>query len=511
MTRVTIGSMTSWEAGSTPHPDDPRADSPYAGRYCEDMTESAAQESVDVIVIGGGAVGENAAQYAIEGTDLTAVIVEGHLLGGECSYYACMPSKALLRPVDVTGLTDDLGGVVPTRLDRDGMLSRRDSFVSDYDDSSQVEWAESAGIRVVRGHARLVGERSVRVESDDDAARTLTARHAVILATGSKPSIPSEFDGAHPWTSADATGVVETPESIAIVGGGVVACEAAVWLNALGSRVTLLVRGSGLLSGNEPFAGDAVLDGLRASGVEVVLDASVTKCTRSDAEDSGLGRVHGGPVHLETSAGTFDVAEVLVATGRTPRLRDVGLDAVGLSADDVLHEKLPTWLHAVGDASGDVPLTHWGKYRARVIGARIKAAATGSAAPYEVENPPVPQVVFTQPQVAQTGLTEASARDRGIDVVTAEVPYDGAAGAALLRDTVAGRAKIVVDRETRCLVGATFAGPDAGEQLHAATIAITGKVPVHVLRHAVPSYPTVSELWLRLLEELPEQLRRAPE
>ena len=151
MTRVTIGSIARWEAGSAPSTGCPRADIRHPGGYCEDMTESATQESVDVIVIGGGAVGENAAQYAIEGTDLTAVIVEGHLLGGECSYYACMPSKALLRPVDVTGLTDDLEGVVPTRLDRDGMLARRDSFVSDYDDSSQVEWAESAGIRVVRG------------------------------------------------------------------------------------------------------------------------------------------------------------------------------------------------------------------------------------------------------------------------------------------------------------------------------------------------------------------------
>ena len=239
--------------------------------------------------------------------------------------------------------------------------------------------------------------------------------------------------------------------------------------------------------------------------------AEIESVERRDPEHRGLGRVHGGAVTARTSRGEFTAAEVLAATGRRPRLDDIGLESVDLTAEDVADGGLPPWLHALGDVSGEAKLTHWGKYRARVIGARIKAAATGAPAPYEVENPPVPQVVFTQPKVAQTGLTEASARDRGIDVVTAEVPYNGAAGAALLRDTVSGKAKIVVDRETLCLVGATFAGPDAGEQLHAATIAITGKVPVHVLRHAVPSYPTVSELWLRLLEELPEQLRRAPE
>lgn len=467
-----------------------------------------AQElTADVVVIGGGAVGENAAQYAIEGTDLTAVIVEGHLLGGECSYYACMPSKALLRPLDVAGTSADVDGLSPARLDRGGMLERRDSFVSNYDDASQVEWAESAGIQVVRGHARLTAERTVSVD-DGAALHTITARRAVIIATGSEPKIPAEFEGAEPWTSADATGVVEVPERLAIVGGGVVACEAATWLSGLGSHVTLLVRGSGLLSDNEPFAGQTVLDGMKAHGVDAVFNASVTSCTRENPEPTGLGKIHGGAVQLKTSAGDFEVDEVLVATGRAPRLSDLGLDAVSVTSDQVLGDNLPDWLHAVGDASGDVPLTHWGKYRARVVGAKIRATATGAPEPFPVEGPPVPQVIFTEPQVAQVGLTEAAARDQGIEAVTAEVPYNSTAGAALLRNDVPGRAKIVVDRSTRRLVGATFVGPEAGEQLHAATIAITGQIPVHVLRHAVPSYPTVSEMWLRLLEELPEEFRR---
>nr|WP_317259807.1 FAD-dependent oxidoreductase [Kocuria atrinae] len=191
--------------------------------------------SADVVVIGGGPVGENAAQYAIEGADLTAIIVEGHLLGGECSYYACMPSKAMLRPVDVVGTSADIEGVIEAQLDRPGMLARRDSFVSHYDDTSQIEWAESAGLQVVRGHARLAGERTVQVD-DGAASHTITARHAVIIATGSEPTVPAEFEGIEAWTSADATGVIEVPERLAIVGGGVVACEAATWLAALVPR-----------------------------------------------------------------------------------------------------------------------------------------------------------------------------------------------------------------------------------------------------------------------------------
>ena len=170
---------------------------------------------------------------------------------------------------------------------------------------------------------------------------------------------------------------------------------------------------------------------------------------------------------------------------------------------------MPSWLHAVGDASGEAPLTHWGKYRARVIGQSIRAGATGEGLEPVPENVPVPQVVFTDPQVASVGLTAAAARDVGHEVVTAQVPYSGAAGTALLRDDVDGTAQLVIDARTQLLVGATFVGPEASELLHGATIAIVGAVPVHVLRHAVPSFPTASELWLRLLEELPPEMRRS--
>ncbi|GAB2536589.1 dihydrolipoyl dehydrogenase family protein [Brachybacterium huguangmaarense] len=528
----------------------------------ETTTEST--DEFDVIVLGGGPVGENAAQYAIEGTDLTAAIVERELVGGECSYYACVPSKALLRPVDVAEISGDLEGLAAAELRRDDLLARRDTWVHGYDDASQAEWAEGAGIAVVRGHGRLAGERAVEVTGDDGAVRRLRARRAVIIATGSEPVVPSEYAEAEPWGSRDATGVVEVPGSLVIIGGGVVACEAATWMAGLGAQVTMLVHGAGLLSGQEPAAGEAVAEALRGRGVRIELGAQVTACTRDDAAATGLGRIHGGTVHVraerksETADGNdaddqdrtieLDADEILVATGRRPRLSDVGLDAVGLAPEDVLDglgddgaigtgtadggtgekDAGDPWLFAVGDASGEAPLTHWGKYRARVVGQRIRAAALaalaadgtrdaddarGSAPESPEEVPavvPVPQVVFTDPQVASVGLTAAAAREAGYDVAVAEVPFASATGAALVRDTPAGTATIVVDRADRTLLGATFVGPECAELVHGATIAIVGRVPVHVLRHAVPVFPAASELWLRLLEELPREMRRTP-
>jgi dihydrolipoamide dehydrogenase len=464
----------------------------------------------DVVVIGGGPAGENAAQYAVEGTGMTSVLIERELLGGECSYWACMPSKALLRPVAVADLTADLGGVSTAHVAPKALLERRDTWVSHYDDSGQESWADGAGIAVVRGDGRLVGERTVRVTSAE-GERTVRARQAVVIATGSQATVPDLYADVLPWDSRDATGVVDVPQRLVIVGGGVVACEAAVWMTALGSRVTLVVRDPRLLGRTEPFAGEAVLTGLRERGVTVHLGAEVSDVRREAPAATGLGRIHGGTVTLTTtSAGEIEADELLLSIGRSPRLDDLGLDSVGLTRDDVTGGRLPAWLHAVGDASGGAPLTHWGKHQARVVGARIAAAAQGEVAWEPDREAPVPQVVFSDPEVASVGMTEAAARDKGHDVVTTRVATASAAGTGLLRDHVAGESQLVVDASTRLLLGATFVGPEAGELVHAATVAIVGDVPVHVLRHAVASYPTASELWLRLLEELPREFRTPP-
>lgn len=482
----------------------------------DDTSSDTEALTADVIVIGGGPVGENVAQYATEGTDLTAILIERELVGGECSYWACIPSKTLLRPIAMADTAANLQGVSAPQLSVDDLLARRDEWVSHYDDASQIEWTDSAGIQVVRGNARLAGEREVLVDTGTGEPQRLRARRAVVLATGSEATIPGPLSPALPWTSRDATGVREIPGRLLIVGGGVVAVETATWMAALGSQVTMLVRGESLLNGYEPFAGQHVREALEAAGVTVRFGTEVVSASREEADDRGVGRLHGGPVTVTVTGadGEHELSgdELLAATGRTPRLADVGLETAVLTADDVTgdapEQTLPEWLHVVGDASGEVPLTHWGKYRARVVGERIRAAALGQEPEPTVDTAVSPQVVYTDPQVASVGMTEPQAREAGHQVEVSQLPFGGAAGTALLRDDVTGTAQIVVDTSTRLLLGVTFVGPEAGEQIHAGTIAIVGQVPVDVLRHAVPAFPAASELWLSLLEQLPRELRR---
>jgi dihydrolipoamide dehydrogenase len=475
----------------------------------------------DVIVIGAGAAGENAAQYAIQNSDRTAVLVENELVGGECSYWACMPSKVLLRPVELLDTARAVPGIAQMlsgSLDLDAVLKRRDSFTHDHDDSSQVKWAEGAGIDVVRGTARLAGEKTVELTARDGSARTLEARHAVVIATGTIAAVPpvAGLRKANPWTSRDVTNMRELPKRVLVIGGGVVACESSTWLNGLGAReVTVVEIEPSLLGGHEPFAGEAVADQFADRGIKVLVGTKVESVERPRAEDTGIGRVHGGPAQVTAGGSTFEVDEIVVCAGRSPVTDDIGLERIGLdvsesdgylSTDD--HMAVVgggDWLYAVGDVNGRALLTHMGKYQARIAGDVIAARAEGrpiDGSRYHdvADHDIVPAVVFSQPQVASVGLTEASARGRGLDVQALEHDIGSVAGASVLRDGYTGKAKLVVDRATETLVGATFVGPDVAELLHAATIAIVGKVALQTLWHAVPSYPTVSEIWLRLLE-----------
>lgn len=475
------------------------------------VPDDAETVTTDVIVIGGGPVGENAAQYATEDSDLEAIIIEEELLGGECSYYACIPSKTMLRPIELAHASQHMDGLTGAHIDADALLQRRDEWVSHYDDKGQIAWAQGAGLRVERGHAQLIGERKVLINEPNPVV--VHARHAVVIATGSQPTVPPTFVDVAPWLSRDATGVREVPESLVIVGGGVVAVEAATWMAALGTRVRMLVRGQGLLSGQEPFAGQHVAKALGGAGVIIDRETKVEACYRPGAEDTGLGQIHGGPVTVQTlgpaGESTVTADEILVATGREPRLNELGLESVGLADADIAAGRLPDWLFAVGDASGEAPLTHWGKYRARLIGAQIRARAAGDEPESVPEDVPVPQVVYSDPQVASVGMTEAESRKDGHEVEVSQLPFNSSAGTSLLRDDAEGTAQIVVDSRTGLLLGATFVGPEAAELIHPATVAIVGQVPVHVLRHAVPSFPAASELWLPLLEGLPRRLRLA--
>ena len=452
-----------------------------------------ADDSYDVIVIGAGPTGENAADRAVRG-GLSAVIVESELVGGECSYWACMPSKALLRPAGVVAEAAAVRGVTGARLDPPEVLARRNAFAHDWSDDGQVQWLKSAKVSLVRGHGRLTGERRVSVGD-----RTLTARHAVVIATGTNAFVSRALADVGAWTSREATSAKEVPARLAIVGGGVVGCEMAAAWSALGSRVTLVSRG-GLLDKLPAFAGELVAAGLREAGVDVRTGVNVGSATRA-----------GGPVTLTLDDGTaVEADEVLAALGRTPKTADLGLSSVGLkdggwlSVDDTLRvsDVAGGWLYACGDVNHLALLTHMGKYQARVCGDAIAARAAGrEPAVHDVASKTrVPQVIFTVPEVAAVGLTAEQATAAGMRVRVIEYEIGNVAGARLFADDYQGRAQMVVDEDRRVIVGLTLAGPGTGEMIHAATIAVVGEVPLDRLWHAVPAYPTMSEVWLRLLE-----------
>ncbi len=459
----------------------------------------------DVVIIGGGAVAENVAERAVQG-GLTAVLVESELVGGECSYWACMPSKALIRSGMALRAAQRVGGAaqaVTGGLDVAAVLARRNSFTHDWDDSSQVKWVDKTGIALVRGHGRVAGEKRVIVTAEDGDTTELTARHAVVVSTGSDPALP-EIDGlldSNPWTSRDATSAQTVPKRLAIIGGGVVAVEMATAYASLGSTVTVFAR-SGLLTNQEDFAGELVTAGLKGLGVDV--------------REASPERVQRGASGVELTVGDEVIIadEVLVATGRVPRTSDLGLDTIGLTpgewlhTDDTLLVEGFDWLYATGDVNHRALLTHQGKYQARAAGDVIAARARGlpvDDAPWgahvaTADHASVPQVTFSEPEVASVGLTSVEARKAGYDVRVVDYDLGWVAGASLQADDYAGQARMVVDQERRVLLGVTFVGQDVSELLHAATIAVVGQVPIDRLWHAVPAYPTMNEIWLRLLE-----------
>jgi pyruvate/2-oxoglutarate dehydrogenase complex dihydrolipoamide dehydrogenase (E3) component len=478
------------------------------------------QKHYDVIVIGAGPVGQNVADRT-RAAGLRVAVVERELVGGECSYWACVPSKALLRPVIAVsdaGRIDGAREAITGSLDTARVFSRRDRYVSNWDDSGQVDaYVTGIGADLVRGHGRLDGPRRVSVTTPDDEVVTLTARHAVAICIGSGAVLP-DIGGiaeANPWTNRRGTDSSVVPDRLAIVGAGGVGVEMATAWQGLGSSVTLLARGSGLLPRMEPFAGELIGHGLAEAGVDVRLGVSVTKLRRPGGT---------GPVTLELDDGgsELEADEVLFATGRKPLTDDIGLETVGLTpgtwldVDDTcqVHDVEDGWLYAMGDANHRALLTHQGKYQARVAGAAIGARAAGKPLDTKPWGPhattadhhAVPQVFFTDPEAAAVGITARQAEEAGhrVQVVDIEIG-EVVMGAKLYADGYTGRARMVVDRDRGYLLGVTFVGPGVSELLLSATIAVAAQVPIERLWHAVPCFPTISEVWLRLLEAHREQ------
>jgi dihydrolipoamide dehydrogenase len=451
--------------------------------------------SFDVVVIGAGPGGEVAAGRLAE-AELDVAIVEDRKVGGECSFWACMPSKGLLRPGEILAEARRIPGAaeaIDGELNVAAVIARRDEIIHDLDDSAQLPWLEQRGIALFRGWGRLDGEKRVVVGDE-----TIEVRRAVFLAGGTTPLLPP-IDGlaeAEPWTNREATTSEHVPASLIIMGGGVVGVEMSQAYVSLGARVTLIEGERRLLPREEEFACEQVTEALAEQGVDIRTGRNAT-AVRRDGD--------GVSVTLDDGA-TVSAEELLVAVGRSPQVKGLGLETVGIEPDGYVevdeHARVGghDWLYVIGDLNGRAPFTHMAKYQARVAADHV--LGKDSAAQHGADGTLAPRVIFTDPQVAAAGHTTKTAEDAGLNARVVDIPTSGNAGGSYYGRGARGTSRFLVDEQRGVIVGATITGSEVADFLHAATIAIVGEVPVTRLRHAVPAFPTRSEIWLKLTEEL---------
>lgn len=480
------------------------------------------EQEYDVVVIGSGPSGREVSLHSVK-NGFSVALIESNLVGGDCAYYACIPSKALLRPPEALTEARQVEGARQAtvgNLSVESVFARRDTFVDHWDDANLRNVMEQGGVHILRGHGRLDGHKRVVVTSADggsSSSAALVARHAVVLSTGSSPAIPNVpgLLEAKPWTSRDATSSKRVPQRLAVIGDGPVACEMADTWSALGAKVTILSRHERILDRYEPFVGEQLAAAFAKRGISIRTKVNTTRVKRSNAK---------GPIEIELDDGTtMDTDELLVATGRKPNTGDIGLETVGLKpqqwldVDDTclvrggLGEGENDWLYAIGDINHRALLTHIGKYQGRACAKAILERARGertvidddkvkwSQSFAKADHNMVPQVIFTDPQVASVGLMEQDAKDLGLNIRSVDSDIGNLPGAQLKEEGYVGHARLIVDEDNQVIVGATFLGPEVSDLMHSATVAIVGRVPINRLWHAVPSFPTVAEVWTELL------------
>lgn len=445
-------------------------------------------EHVDAIVVGMGPGGEVVAGRLLAGGRRVAV-VERELIGGECAYWACVPSKSVLRPPEAADGAARAAGVEGARLDWPAARDHRDFMIRHLDDAAQVAAYTDRGGLVVKGQARVTGPGKVMV-----GERELTADD-VIVATGSAPNVPpiEGLDGVTVWTNRDTYTAAELPDRAVIVGGSAVGVETAWFLARFGVATTVVEVRDRLLAAEEPQVGELAADHLREIGVDVRTGTTPQRARRR-ATDSVLVLDRGGEV-----AG--DV--VILATGRSPGTADLGLESAGVALGDrgeVLVDascRAADGVWAVGDVTGIMPFTHVAKYQGRVVADAILGRPR--SARYEG----IPRVVFAEPEIAAVGLTRRQADEQGVRTAAAEIDLADAITRPWTYETdPRGRLGLVADADRELLVGAWAVAPHAGEWIHQAALAIRASLPIEVLLDHVPQFPTYSEGYLSALEEL---------
>jgi pyruvate/2-oxoglutarate dehydrogenase complex dihydrolipoamide dehydrogenase (E3) component len=433
----------------------------------------------DVVVVGLGPGGESVASTLAK-AGLEVVGVDERLVGGECPYFGCIPSKMMVRAADLLAegrRIPELAGASTVTADWSPVATRiRDEATDAWDDAVAVARLEKAGVTFVRGHARLTGSRTVEVDG-----RTFTAGKGVVLNTGTAPGVPP-IDGLADtpyWTNRDAVRLEELPGSMVVIGGGAIGAELAQAFSRYGVRVTVLEAADRLLAPEEPEASALVADVFGREGIEVLTGAAVQTVRYAD-----------GRFTIELKGHQVSADKLLVAAGRRPNLSDIGLDSVGLdpsasSVDVDGRMRAADGLWAVGDITGKGGFTHISMYQS-AIAARDILGQSGAEANYRA----VPRVTFTDPEVGSVGMTEQQAREAGLNVRVGVTDVPDSTRGWIHGPGNDGLIKLVEDADRGVLVGATSAGPCGGEVLSMLTTAVHAEVPTATLRSMIYAYPT---------------------